>query len=264
MVGLACGVVDEAYASSATWIYTDEPVAQQKGAERTTKQLAIVIDDFGNRMSGTDEMLSLPVKLTVAVMPFLQTTAKDAEQAHRLGHEVIVHMPMEPKHGRASWMGPGGILTSLSDQEIEQRVNKAIDAVPHAVGMNNHMGSKATGDKRVMRIVLKVCKERGLYYLDSKTNYHSIVAEVGKEVGVPVIQNHVFLDDEVSTAHISKQCKLIEQHLRDHAVCVTIGHVGTPGKKTAQVLGKFVPELMKQVNIVPISKLIERQQLQVQ
>jgi uncharacterized protein len=125
-----------------------------------TRSISIVIDDFGNNMRGTKEMLELPIPLTVAVMPLMETTQKDAELAHRLGHEVIVHMPMEPIRGKPSWLGPGAITTDLSNKEIRKRVEAAIESVPYAVGMNHHMGSKATADERVMRVVLTVCRER--------------------------------------------------------------------------------------------------------
>lgn len=81
----------------------------------------MIIDDLGNRMDGTDEILDLPVKLTVAVMPFLETTQEDARRAHERGHDVIVHLPMEPKQGRPEWLGPGAILSSMTDEEIRRR-----------------------------------------------------------------------------------------------------------------------------------------------
>lgn len=103
-------------------------------------ELAIVIDDLGNDMRGTEEMLKLPIKLTVAVMPFMPTTKEDAELAHHYGHEVILHLPMEPKRGKKSWLGPGAITTDLSDDEIRKRVEDAIQDIPPLVGVNHHMG----------------------------------------------------------------------------------------------------------------------------
>lgn len=230
-------------------------IIQETDHSTVNKKVAIVIDDFGNRMRGTEEMLKLPVPITVAVMPFLPSSKQDAEAAHRLGHEVIVHMPMEPKHGKASWLGPGAILSSQSDAEIEQRLREAIDAVPHAVGMNNHMGSKITGDKRIMRIVLRVCKEKSLYYLDSKTNYRSIAGEIAEELDVPIVYNQVFLDDLHSESHIAKQWEEVRKILAYHSACITIGHVGTQGQKTAAVLHRSVPKVKDQYQFVRISEL---------
>ncbi|WP_134701688.1 divergent polysaccharide deacetylase family protein [Ammoniphilus sp. YIM 78166] len=224
--------------------------------ESAVKRVAIVIDDFGNDMDGTKEILDMPVPLTIAVMPFLPTTKRDANWAKQRGHDVIVHMPMEPKKGKKSWLGPGAITTDLSDEEIRKRVNAAIDDVPHAIGMNNHMGSKATADPRVMRIVLEVCKERNLLYLDSRTTPKSVVSSIAGELGVPVIENHIFLDDIYRTAHISKQVRLLIKHLQAHSHCIAIGHVGPPGKKTAAVLKQSIPTLQKEAKFALISELV--------
>ncbi|GFN33866.1 hypothetical protein PCURB6_41260 [Paenibacillus curdlanolyticus] len=223
---------------------------------KSFKRIAIVIDDFGNAMTGTEEMLKLPFPFTVAVMPFMPSTKADAENAHRLGHDVIVHMPMEPNKGKREWLGPGAITTDLSDAEIRKRVEAAIDNVPYAVGMNNHMGSKATSDERVMRIVLTVCKERGLFFLDSRTSYKTVVPKVAAEIGIPLLSNHVFLDDVYSTSHISKQIGEVYKQLQLTEHCVAIGHVGPPGKKTAAVLLQSTPTLRENAIIVKLSELI--------
>jgi polysaccharide deacetylase 2 family uncharacterized protein YibQ len=222
----------------------------------TQKVLSIVIDDFGNDMTGTDEMLKLPAVLTVAIMPFLPTTEEDAKQAHRYGHEVIVHLPMEPLKGKKSWLGPGAITTDLSDEEIRKRVIAAIDAVPHAVGMNHHMGSKATADERVMRIVLKICRERGLYYLDSKTTGKSVIPKLAAELGVPYLENELFFDDIYTTQHIVKQADILAKKLEKDEQMIAIGHVGVTGLKVVNVLKQYIPIYESEADIVPLSQLI--------
>ncbi|CAM2949944.1 divergent polysaccharide deacetylase family protein [Paenibacillus sediminis] len=224
---------------------------------KTNKRVAIIIDDFGNGQMGTEEMLSMPVKLTIAVMPFLPTTQRDAKIAHERGHDVIVHLPMEPKAGRPEWLGPGAITTKLSDAEIRQRVEAAIDNVPFAVGMNNHMGSKVTGDEHIMSIVLDVCKERGLFFVDSHTNYRSIVGKVAAQKGMPVLENNIFLDDVASTIHVSKQLQKIGLWLRDHDQCVSIGHVGLKGKYTAAALKQSIPKMQENAKFVGVTDLVQ-------
>jgi polysaccharide deacetylase 2 family uncharacterized protein YibQ len=220
------------------------------------KQVAVVIDDFGNGMAGTKEMFSLPIRFTVAVMPFMPTTARDAKEAHRLGHEVIVHMPMEPNRGKKEWLGPGAIMTSLSDAEIRKRTEDAIANIPYAVGMNNHMGSKVTADPRVMRIVLTVCKEKGLFFLDSRTTSKTVVPKLAGELGVPLAANQVFLDDEYSMNHIMRQIGKLRKHMESHEACIVIGHVGPPGLKTAAALRQVTPEMEDTVHFVRISELV--------
>ncbi|RIW33992.1 divergent polysaccharide deacetylase family protein [Bacillus salacetis] len=221
-----------------------------------TSSLSIVIDDFGNNMKGTKEMLELPIPLTVAVMPLMETTKQDAELAHRLGHEVIVHMPMEPVSGKQSWLGPGAVTTGLSNEEIRKRVEEAIDSVPFAVGMNHHMGSKATADERVMRVVLTVCRERGLYYLDSRTTPKSVVPELAEELGVPYLENELFFDHVYTTQHITKQADQIMRRLKTDKEIIAIGHVGISGNKMVDVLKEYIPLYLDEAKAVPLSDII--------
>ncbi|MEI5906723.1 divergent polysaccharide deacetylase family protein [Bacillus spongiae] len=220
------------------------------------KAFAIVIDDFGNNMRGTKEMLQLPLTLTVAVMPSMETTERDAKLAHQLGHEVIVHLPMEPNRGKRSWLGPNAITTDLSDEEIRQRVETAIKSVPYAVGMNHHMGSKASADERVMRIVLRVCREKGLYYLDSRTTPKSVVPKLAAELGVPFLENEMFFDDIYTTQHITKQANLFVKRLKQDKEIIAIGHVGITGKQMVSVLKEFIPVYKDEAQSVPLSELI--------
>ncbi|MBY0120343.1 divergent polysaccharide deacetylase family protein [Bacillus sp. S/N-304-OC-R1] len=225
-------------------------------SETKKKELAIVIDDLGNNMKGTEEILKLPITLTAAIMPFMPTSKQDAELAKKYGHEVIVHMPMEPKKGKKSWLGPGAITTDLSDDEIRKRVVAAIKDIPHAVGMNHHMGSKATEDERVMRIVLGVCKEYGLFYLDSKTTGKSVVGKLAEEMNVPYLENNFFFDDIYTKQHITKQAKLLAGELSEKDRLIAIGHVGVSGPMMVDVLQEYIPVYKNQAKIVPLSVLI--------
>ncbi|WP_245864383.1 divergent polysaccharide deacetylase family protein [Paenibacillus donghaensis] len=222
-----------------------------------TRRVALIIDDFGNGMKGTDEMFDLPVKITVAIMPFLSTTEQDARRAHERGFDVLLHLPMEPRHGKPQWLGPGAVLANMSDAEIRQRVQAALDNVPYAIGINNHMGSKVTGDKRIMGIVLAVCKERGLFFVDSRTNYRSVAGTMAEASGLPRVENDIFLDDVHTTQHVLKQMLLVGEHAQKHRYCVTIGHVGIQGKVTAAGIRGGIAELKDQVEFIGISELVK-------
>ncbi|MEX2461239.1 MAG: divergent polysaccharide deacetylase family protein [Paenibacillaceae bacterium] len=256
-VGVGCAVVVLYGALSGIPSFDSVVSAQEYTQdELMKKKVAIVIDDFGNNMRGTTEMMELKVQFTVAVMPFLPTTHRDAEWAHSLGHDVMVHLPMEPIRGLKSWLGPGAITTSLSDAEIRTRVNAAIDDVPYAVGMNNHMGSKATADSRVMKIVLEVCHDRGLFFLDSRTNYKSVVTKIANQLGVRTLDNHIFLDDQYTREHINKQVAQINKFLLKHDECVVIGHVGPPGQKTAEAIKMASRQYAGKVDFVSLQMML--------
>ncbi|WP_230873624.1 divergent polysaccharide deacetylase family protein [Paenibacillus woosongensis] len=250
--GLAAAGQTASISKPAAQLIKDEDRQSGKG-----KKLAIIIDDLGNGMQGTEEIMTLPVKVTVAIMPFLPTTKVDARKAHEAGHDVLIHLPLEPKQGPTSWLGPGAILTKMSDDEIRKKVEAAIDNVPYAIGINNHMGSKVTGDERVMSIILDVCRERGLFFVDSRTNYRSVIFKLCEKKGMPQIKNDIFLDDVHTEAHISKQMDKVAEQVRTEGKCITIGHVGTKGKRTAAVLRKYIPKLQEQgIEFVGISEMV--------
>lgn len=234
-----------------------EPNANSAQKSASIHRMAVVIDDLGNGMEGTDEIIGINMPVTVAIMPFLSTTQRDAEAAHAAGHEVIVHMPMEPKKGLKKWLGPGALTVDLTDDEVRAKVEAAIDQVPFAVGMNNHMGSKVTENERIMRVVLEVCKERNLYYLDSKTSYRSVVGKLAEEIGVPYAENSLFLDDEYTAMHIHRQMRKAFELIQERTSTVIIGHVGPSGKYTSAELVKSFPTLQQYGKLVYLSELIK-------
>jgi polysaccharide deacetylase 2 family uncharacterized protein YibQ len=243
----------------ATFItYYSMPVisGQEEMRATTPHTIAIVIDDLGNDMEGTEAILGIDAPITVAVMPFLPSSQSDAEAAHAAGHEVILHLPMEPNKGLKRWLGPGAITADLTDEQVRERVEAAIDQVPHAIGVNNHMGSKITANERIMRIVLQVCKERKLFYLDSKTTDKSVVAKIAKELGVPHVENSLFLDDEYTAMHVHKQMNKTIKLLQDKPATVIIGHVGMPGKYTSAELIRSIPILQQYGKLVYLSELV--------
>lgn len=232
---------------------------QREESAPSRNKVVIIIDDFGNGMKGTDEMFSLPIKLTVAVMPFLPTTVKDATRAHERGDDVILHLPMEPKQGNPKWLGPGAVLAKMTDEEVRQKVEAALDNVPYAIGINNHMGSKITGDERIMKVILSVCKERGLFFVDSKTNYRSVAGKLAIQMGLPRVENHIFLDDTHTASHVLKQMGLVKNLAQDQRFCVTIGHVGVHGKETATGIRSGVELMKDEVEFLGISDLVKKE-----
>lgn len=235
-------------------------VSSQEQVNQVTseKQVAIVIDDFGGTSSGTSEILALPYPITVAVMPYREHTKEDVEAARKVGFEVILHLPMEPQNGKISWLGPNPITTALSSNEVRERVLNALKEVPGALGINNHMGSKATEDERVVREVVKVVKENELFLLDSRTTMETVMAQVAQEYKVPYLKRDVFLDNVNSLEAIRKQFDEVIKVVEEQGYAVAIGHVGPTGDNMAKALVEKLPELeAKGIKIVPLSQLYQ-------
>ena len=110
---------------------------------RFLPRLALIIDDWGYDWQTADEFLSLDLPFTAAVLPGREKTREQAALLRERGHEVILHLPMEPLDPDLE-LDDGYITTNLDEAEIRRRVEEALASVGR--WRCNHMGSKATSD----------------------------------------------------------------------------------------------------------------------
>jgi len=221
--------------------------------------IVLIIDDFGNHGDGTDEMLNLDIPITAAVMPFLSHSKSDAKAAYDADLEVILHLPMEPNFGKKEWLGERGITCDLDNDKIKTIIYDGLEEIKYAVGINNHMGSKATQDRRIMQDILEVAKERNLFFVDSKTSPASIASEIANQLNVSCLTRDVFLDGTKDIEHIKKQMLKLGDIALKKGYAVGIGHVGIEGgKPTAKAIESVYPALIeKGIHFVTATKLIE-------
>jgi polysaccharide deacetylase 2 family uncharacterized protein YibQ len=191
-------------------------------------RIALVIDDLGQADPAlVSRLCSLNIPLTVAVLPFLPHSRESAGIAHSKGKEVILHMPMEPigYPGPGKNPGPGAILFGLDETEVRRRVAAAMEEIPHAVGMNNHMGSRITHDRARMSWILEEVKKRGWYFLDSRTEKDTVALEVARELGIPALERKVFLDDSLDPGEMSRQWERAMALAKNEGEAAMIGHI---------------------------------------
>lgn len=223
--------------------------------ERPEGRAAVIIDDFG----GTDNeisrgFLNMNQPVTIAVLPHLKASKKIANQAHANGLEVLLHLPMEPHN---SQIDPGNkaVFVNLTPDEIQNRVREALEGVPHIKGVNNHMGSKATENESVMEAVLPQIKEKGLFWLDSRTSLNSVAFDVAKKVGVKTAQSGMFLDNEPEVEKIRIKLERLYKLATTEGHVLAIGHCRP---LTLQVLRQALPKLEKRgITFVYASELME-------
>jgi polysaccharide deacetylase 2 family uncharacterized protein YibQ len=158
--------------------------------------VALIVDDFGffnNKL--VREFLALEIPLTISVIPGLKHSSDICAQAGEAGKEILCHLPMEPESGAEDVGEIPVVRVSMKDRDIRNAVEKALATTPGVVGMNNHMGSRATADRRVMGAVLEVCKKKDLIFIDSMTTNRSVVAEVAADMGIRSMENSLFIDN---------------------------------------------------------------------
>lgn len=202
--------------------------------------VAIIIDDMGSGMKELRELVGIRVPLTFSVIPGLAKSRDVADEAHRRGYEVMLHIPMEPVGYPQQRLEANGLLMSQDDGEVERRMRGYLNGVPHVVGANNHMGSRYTEDAGKMRTVLGVLREKGMFFIDSRTSQRSVGYSLAGEMGVAAGTRNVFLDNVQSVAAIRKQLQELETLARKRGSAIGICH---PHPTTIQALTTILPEM---------------------
>ena len=203
--------------------------------------IVLVIDDFGYRNDNiSDGFLNLSIPITCAIIPGHTASKQFAEKAVLYGKEVIIHMPMESEN-----YSPGEdeykLLTSMTSELLENKLIQAFESLPEAIGMNNHQGSKATSDSKTMAVLASVLKDRGKYFIDSRTSSLTIGEKTMISFGVPTARRNIFLDNNNDLDKIVEQMNKLANSAKKNGVAVGLGHAR---KNTLSVLEKVVPDLL--------------------
>ncbi len=185
-------------------------------------KIAIVIDDTGNTDRWEEYCFSLD-NITLSILPKLRYSKYFAERAANRGFGVMLHLPLEAKN-RSLNLGPGGIKSGMDKSEILRILREDIESVGIPCGVNNHMGSLVTANKKIMRIILKELKKRGLFFLDSYTSTDSVVADVAKELKMKYIRRDIFIDNNDNIEYIKGQLEKGIEIAKNKGVAVLIGH----------------------------------------
>ena len=220
----------------------------------TRPLIAIVIDDVGLDRPRSKRAWELPSPLTMSFLPYAKDLRDQARAARGRGHELMLHLPMEPT-GRND-PGPGALLVSMTDTEIRQRTATALDSFEGFAGVNNHMGSRFTAFRPGMETVLRQLKPRGLMFLDSRTTKDSVGDQTAQELGVPGIVRHVVLDDDESLDAVRRKLADAEAVARRQGFVVAIGH---PHEATLQALAEWLPTVQgKGLALAPATAVLRK------
>ncbi|WQG59219.1 divergent polysaccharide deacetylase family protein [Pseudomonas sp. RTB3] len=207
-----------------------------------------IIDDLGQNLPRDRRVLALPGPVTTAIMPDTPHAADFAREAHRAGKTVILHMPMDPATGPFAWH------PELPLAELEKRLNAALLAVPYAVGINNHMGSRMTAEPEAMTWLVAELQRRHLFLLDSRTSASTVAAAEAQRIGLASLSRDIFLDDERTAAAITAQFEAAIKLAHKQGSVVMIGH---PYPQTLAVLERELPRLKAQgVEWIDIKSMI--------
>jgi hypothetical protein len=200
------------------------------------------------------QAIRLPAPLTLSFLPYGRDAPALAILARQRGHEILLHMPMQAVGGENP--GPHALTTDLAAVEIRARVGAALDRFGDAVGLNNHMGSRFTSERRLVIPVVEELRARGLVFVDSRTTPNSQGVPAAEEVGLPSAMRDVFLDNDLAPEAITKQFEELERIARRRGYAVAIGH---PHDATLAALAGWLPRVAERgIQVVPVSAIVRR------
>lgn len=233
---------------------TDATSIERPPGPALRARLALVVDDLGRDLAEVERLLAISVPMSYAILPFEPETERVALRLRQAGAEVLVHLPMEAEGGGDP--GPGAVVEGLSSRRITKRTEAAIDAVPGATGLNNHMGSRITADEHAMGAILDVVARRGLFFLDSRTTAGTGAFDWARARGIAAAKRDVFLDDDPSPEAVAAQFTAWIDAARANGAAIAIGH---PREATLAVLERELPRARAAgFELVPVSYLLER------
>lgn len=222
--------------------------------EGAAGKVVIIIDDMGMG-SSTKKLVSLPGPLTLSYLPYAKSLQGQTARAHQAGHELMLHMPMQPSNGHEN-PGPDVLTTNMGEAELKAALNKALDSFGGYGGINNHMGSKLTSNVQAMGWVMEVLQERGLFFVDSKTIGSSVGTRKAAEFGLAFAERDVFLDHHTDIDSVRAALRKLEKIAWSQGVGIAIGH---PKPATIQALKEWLPTLERRnLTLVPASAVVVR------
>jgi uncharacterized protein len=234
-----------------------DSIAPKDKIDRTRKWVAILIDDIGYDLSPLHELLKIDASLTFAVLPHYAHSVDAANILHKAKREILLHLPMEPHTFPDENPGTGALLTSMSDRQIKEEVDRDLDAIPYLSGVNNHMGSKFMEDEAKLNIVFRELKKRNLFFVDSRTTPLSKGQEIAKKLRLRFVSRKIFIDNDNDYMTIFRNLttRIDREFAHKPEAVVMIGH---PHPKTIQALKEAIPVLKARgIDVVPVSMLVK-------
>jgi len=222
-------------------------------------RIAILVDDIGRDMEALHDLLAIDAPLSFAVLPHQPHSVQATQSLQHRNREILLHLPMEPQSYPKDRPGEGALFLSMSDEEIRKQFQQDLASVPHALGVNNHMGSRFSENEGKMAVVMTELKDRGLFFVDSRTTGDSKAREAADRIGVRFLARKIFIDNDRSYEASLKILTDILQEpgmLNGHGPILLIGH---PYPSTIAAIRDAVPLLeAKGIKIVPVSKIVRQ------
>jgi polysaccharide deacetylase 2 family uncharacterized protein YibQ len=232
-----------------------KPKPELPEAGQSQPRVAIIIDDLGYDLKLAERFLAMEGAFTFSMLPKGPFTRKISERAHAMGHEIMLHLPMEPMEYPEISPGPGALLAEMTPDELLGQLDANLAAIPHVSGVNNHMGSRLSTLAPQMRQIFSRLKNRNLYYIDSRTTKETVGRPAAERLHLKFAERDIFIDHYHDADFIRKQLRRLVKRAHEQGYAIGIAH---PHPLTIELIQAEMPTLKKTIQLVPVSKVVEK------
>lgn len=231
------------------------PSPEREDTDRhDVKRVAIIIDDIGYELWPVQDIIKMKAPITLSILPHCPYSIEAAVQGHKAGRDILLHLPMEPSDFPEKNPGDGALLLSMSESEIRRTIEQNLNCVPHARGVNNHMGSGFMENEKKLAIVFKLLHEKDLFFIDSYTTNQTKGHYVAEQLGLRFAGRDVFIDNNSDFTDTLEILKRVMEKKNNWRTLIIIGH---PYKSTIDALKVAIPLFQAHgIKIVPLSELV--------
>ena len=214
-----------------------------------------MLDDWGYNLQAFPQAKALESPVTFAVLPHLPYSERIAREAYAGGHEVILHMPMEPKKDVP--LEKNTLMTSMEEKTLRLKLKSAMESVPYIRAVSNHMGSKFTTDEKRMEVVLSTLQDEGYFYLDSLVTQESVARRLAKSLSLPYLARDIFLDNNREEAYVLEQLERLKELALKKGKAIGIGHDEIV---TVRAIKQILPQWKEEgIELVKLSNILEKE-----
>jgi hypothetical protein len=219
-------------------------------------KVALIFDDMGASLQEIKEVYALKIPLTISVIPGLKFSKNVAYIGYRCGYSVLIHLPMEPERKVHTFLkGPDKFIgRHLTNRQIDRLLRHYLNYIRIAIGVNNHMGSKATQDWGLMERVLTAVKKKNLVFIDSRTSRQSVACRVAKKVRVICESSQGFLDSTDDAQSIKERLYQLLEQAKQNGKIIIIAH---PKANTIKVLKEELVHLKRNFIFLNLKDYLE-------
>ena len=229
-----------------------QPASTQQQPAIALPRVALIIDDMGYNREIGRQLLELHLPLSFSFLPHAPHSAELAQLAWDRGRTILVHLPMEPK--AQQWKEePVTLRVGEKEARLRKKTEQMLQAIPTAMGANNHMGSRFTEHRQEMRQVLSTLKEHGLFFIDSYTSSGSVAETTARQLNIPTARRRVFLDNEQRHEAICRQMKEVADLAAREGQAIAIGH---PNQAMVAAFASCARHNLAGVTLVGVEQLL--------